>query len=69
LLKKSSTHCTPNKIPLPAVVSGLLHSLAPDFVEQVDLGQPGFEPAQNNQRRTFGLRHMPALRVGILMRS
>jgi hypothetical protein len=46
LLKKTAMHCKPNRMPLSSVVLGLFHSLAPDFVEQLDAGQPGFGTAQ-----------------------
>jgi hypothetical protein len=34
-------------MPLPAVVLGLFHRLAPDFDEQLDPRQTVFEPIQN----------------------
>jgi hypothetical protein len=46
LLKKEATLCKPNRMPLPEVVRGLFHSLALNFVEQLDAGQPGFGPTQ-----------------------
>jgi hypothetical protein len=47
LLKKVATHGKPKRMLHAAVLHGLFHSLAPDFVEQLNAGQPGFEPAQN----------------------
>jgi hypothetical protein len=36
LLKKVASCCKSNKVPFPAVIRRLFHSLAPDFVEQHD---------------------------------
>jgi hypothetical protein len=38
LLKKVASCCKSNKVPFAAVIRGLFHSLAPDFVEQLDPG-------------------------------